>query len=178
MIDQKQLLAIMPLARGYVSIYLDHLNAAMEEFDISTPSREAAFLAQIAHESGQLRYVREISSGETYEGRADLGNTSPGDGKRFRGRGLIQITGKTNYAACSIDLFGDEGVLVEQPELLEQPENACRSAAWFWASHGLNELADSGDFRRITKRINGGLNGIQERESYHARAMAALGVSV
>lgn len=120
----------------------------------------AAFIAQIGHESGQLVYVREIwgpTPAQTkYEGRADLGNTVPGDGLKCRGRGLIQITGRANYAACGEALGLD---LINHPELLEQPQYACMSAAWFWATKGLNTLADAGDFDRITKRINGWLNG-------------------
>lgn len=175
MIDENQLSAIMPLARGYIPIYLDPLNAAMEEFEINTPKREAAFIAQLSHESGQFRYVREIASGAAYEGRVDLGNIHPGDGVRYKGRGLIQITGRTNYSRCSLALCGDEETLIDEPELLETPDYATRSAAWFWSSHGCNEMADEGDFKRITQRINGGLNGWNDRVAYFARANVALG---
>ena len=92
---------------------------------------------------------------------------------KFKGRGLIQITGRNNYHECGKALGVD---MITNPELLETNDLACRSAAWFWASHGLNDLADKGDFERITKRINGGLNGYQERLAYHARAKMALGV--
>ena len=92
---------------------------------------------------------------------------------KFKGRGLIQITGRNNYHECGKALGVD---LITNPELLETNDLACRSAAWFWASRGLNDLADRGDFERITKRINGGLNGYQERLAYHARAKMALGV--
>jgi putative chitinase len=155
-----QLVKIMPYARKRAGDFLGPLNAAMVEFDINTPARQASFVAQVGHESGQLQYVREIASGDAYEGRKDLGNTQPGDGRRFRGRGLIQITGRANYAACGAALgLG----LLSKPELLEQPVNACRSAGWFWKSRGLNELADAGDQVRITKRINGGTNGLADR---------------
>lgn len=143
----------------------------MMEFEIDNPERQAAFLAQIAHESGSLRYVRELASGEAYEGRADLGNTEPGDGQRYRGRGLIQITGRSNYQACG-DALGVD--LVGNPELLEGPDLACRSAAWFWKAKGLNELADNGDFKLITKRINGGYNGYEDRVAFHERAQQVL----
>jgi len=157
---------------GRLAIFVDPLNDAMSEFEInSNVERETHFLAQIAHESGGFNYVREIASGEAYEGRADLGNVEPGDGKRFRGRGLIQITGRANYAACGAALGLD---LLADPELLESPANAARSAAWFWQSHGLNELADRGDTRAITKRINGGLNGYQDRLAYLALAQERL----
>lgn len=174
MIAKKQLNTVMPLARGFTEIYLDPLNAACAQHEINTPARIAAFLAQLAHESGQLRYVREIATGEAYEGRADLGNTQPGDGIRYKGRGLIQITGRANYEKCGAAL----GInLIDRPETLETPEYACKSAAWYWQAHGCNELADSGDFSKITKKINGGQNGRQDRESYYARAKSTFNIA-
>ena len=166
-----QLQAIMPLARARVVTFLPALNASMVEFGINTPARQASFLAQLAHESGQLVYVRELASGAAYEGRKDLGNTQPGDGSRFRGRGLIQVTGRTNYAACGKALGLD---LLTQPALLEQTVNACRSAGWFWQSRGLNALADAGDQVAVTKRINGGTNGLAERLAYFKVAQKVL----
>jgi putative chitinase len=177
MITEQQLRAIMPFGAKRGVQYLAPLAAAMAEFEINTPARQAAFIAQLAHESGEFRYVRELASGDAYEGRKDLGNTEPGDGVRFRGRGLIQITGRANYRACSAALFEDPDFLLNDPAVLEQPGPACRSAAWFWKTRGLNELADAGDFARITKRINGGYNGQAEREQYHARAQVALGAA-
>lgn len=172
MITLENLKAICPLARAArMEPFVDSLNAAMEEFEINTPMRAAAFIAQVAHESGGFRYVQEIAPGTAYEGRADLGNVEPGDGARYKGRGLIQITGRSNYSACGVALGRD---LVSQPELLEQPVDAARSAAWFWQKHGLNELADAGDFERITRRINGGLNGLAERQAYYRRAQEVL----
>ena len=156
----QQLITIMPNARTKAGIFLPALNAAMLEFGITTPARQASFLAQLAHESGQLVYVRELASGAAYEGRKDLGNTQPGDGMRFRGRGLIQVTGRTNYAACGKALGLD---LLAKPEMLEQTVNACRSAGWFWQSRGLNALADAGDQVAVTRRVNGGANGLAER---------------
>lgn len=155
-----QLRRIYPFAGAKVDVFLAPLNAAMAEFDINTPARQASFLSQVGHESGQLRYVRELASGAAYEGRKDLGNTQPGDGVRFRGRGLIQVTGRTNYTTAMMALDID---CVEHPELLEIPVNACRSAGWFWKTHGLNELADIGDQVKVTKRINGGTNGLADR---------------
>jgi len=155
-----QLLAIMPFAGQRAALYLAPLNNAMQEFGIDTPVRQASFLAQVGHESGQLRYVRELASGAAYEGRTDLGNVIAGDGMRFKGRGLLQVTGRANYAACGVAL----GInLLAAPQLLEQPGAACRSAAWFWYSRGLNRLADAGDQERVTRRINGGLNGLADR---------------
>lgn len=171
MISADQLKHIMPLAGARVDAFCAPLNAALAEFGISTPAREAAFIAQIAHESGQLRYVRELASGAAYEGRADLGNIVTGDGARFKGRGLIQVTGRANYKACGAALALD---LLNHPELLEQPVNACRSAAWFWKTHGLNELADAGDQVKITRRINGGTNGLAERLAYFELAEKVL----
>jgi putative chitinase len=155
-----QLIKIMPYARQRAGLFLPGLNEAMAEFDIDTPARQAAFIAQVGHESGQLAYVRELASGDAYEGRKDLGNTWPGDGRRFKGRGLIQITGRTNYAACGAALDLD---LIVTPALLEQPDNACRSAGWFWKTHGLNALADTGDQTLVTRRVNGGTNGLADR---------------
>ena len=166
-----QLLSIMPLARARVPAFLAPLNAAMVEFGITTPVRQASFLSQVGHESGQLRYVRELASGQAYEGRVDLGNTQRGDGVRFRGRGLLQVTGRTNYIACGKALGLD---LLAQPELLEQTINACRSAGWFWQTRGLNALADAGDQERVTRRINGGVNGLAERLALFAVAQRVL----
>jgi putative chitinase len=135
----------------------------------------AAFLAQVLHESGGLRYTRELASGEAYEGRGDLGNVQTGDGVRFKGRGLLQITGRTNYAACSRGIFGDTRLL-DTPALLEIPRYAALSAAWWWDTHGLSELADAGDFDRITRRINGGYNGRAERNRFYKALRGALGL--
>lgn len=173
MITVEEMKKIAPFAnKAKVELFTPLLNDAMKEFDIDNPMREAAFLAQVAHESGGFHYVKEIASGAAYEGRKDLGNTEPGDGIFYKGRGLIQITGRANYDQCgqALDL-----PLIEQPELLEQPVNACRSAAWFWKSRGLNDLADKGDFKLITKRINGGLNGYPDRLAYYERAQETLG---
>lgn len=169
--NSSQLLAIMPLAKAHVAKFLEPLNAAMEEFDINTPLRQAAFIAQLAHESGQFRYVRELASGAAYEGRKDLGNTKPGDGVRYRGRGLIQITGRANYASCGQALGAN---FIDQPELLEQPQYATKSACWFWKDRGLNELADAGEFEKITRRINGGLNGLADRKAFYFLARQVL----
>jgi putative chitinase len=171
-ITKEQLIAIMPLAAKRADRFIDALNATMDEFEINTPARQASFLSQIGHESGQLRYVEELASGSAYEGRKDLGNLQIGDGVRFKGRGLIQITGRVNYAALMLALDID---CIEHPELLEEPINACRSAGWFWQSHNINELADAGDQVRITKRINGGINGLADRIALFQIAKKVLG---
>jgi predicted chitinase len=166
-----QLQRIVPsLTSSKAAEVAPHLNRAMKEANISTPERKAAFIAQLAHESGGFKYNQEIASGAAYEGRRDLGNTQPGDGKRFKGRGYIQLTGRANYAAAGKALGLD---LVNNPELAAKPENASRVAAWYWNSRGLNKLADQGNFDGITKRINGGYNGKADRDAYHARALRA-----
>lgn len=173
MVTLAQLLAIMPYAKGRAEKFLAPLNAAMEEFGINTPLRQAAFLAQVAHESAQLRYVLELASGIAYEGRKDLGNTGYGDGVKYKGRGLIQITGKTNYIKVMMALDID---CVVRPEVLEEPGNACRSAAWWWREAGLNELADKQQFDKITRKINGGTNGKADRDALYEVAKKTLGV--
>ena len=125
--------------------------------------------------SDQLKYMREIwgptAAQARYEGRVDLGNTQSGDGPKYRGRGLIQITGRSNYKTCGEALGLD---LINQAELLEKPQHACMSAAWFWATRGHNTLADEGKFETITRRINGGLNGLADRQMLYARALKVL----
>ena len=179
MVTPDTLLQIMPRAGDKARIFCGPLNRAMQEFGIDSPKRQAAFLAQVDHESGQLRYVKELwgptAAQERYEPpgakAADLGNTMPGDGFRFRGRGLIQVTGRANYGDCGRALGLD---LISRPELLELPEHAARSAAWFWQAHGCNELADEGDFIKLTRRINGGTNGLQDRIALHEKAQTAI----
>ena len=169
---------IIPNAGTRAAIFADSISDACNRYSINTPKRLAAFLAQVAHESGSLLYVKELASGKAYDtGKlaATLGNTpeADGDGQKYKGRGLIQITGTANYRACSFGLFGDDRLL-RTPELLEQPENAALSAAWFWDSRKLNILADAGDFRKITKRINGGYNGWEDRLQFYTRAKKIL----
>ncbi|ATB36283.1 hypothetical protein CYFUS_001697 [Cystobacter fuscus] len=170
-----QLRAVMPrLTEARAAELLPWLLAAMREAGVSTPARAAAFLAQLAHESGELRYFEELASGAAYEGRADLGNTQPGDGVRYKGRGPIQLTGRANYRAAGTALGLD---LEGSPARVATPAVGFRTAAWYWRSRGLNELADAGRFDDITRRVNGGLNGKAERDAYHAKARAVLGVT-
>ncbi|WP_282395818.1 glycoside hydrolase family 19 protein [Pseudomonas sp. PS01298] len=174
-ITEQQLLQILPNAGRQAGVFVPVLNAAMGKYGIVTNLRIAAFIAQAGHESGQLRYVREIwgptAQQAGYEGRVDLGNTVPGDGSKYRGRGLIQITGRANNAACGEALGLD---LINQPTLLEQPQYAAMSAAWFWSTKGLNTLADQGEFVKITRRINGGLNGLADRQALYEKALKVL----
>lgn len=178
-ITAQQLLQIFPNASSRAGVFVPVLNVAMSKYAIVTTLRIAAFLAQVGHESGQLRYVRELGNDaylEKYDtGRLAerLGNTpeDDGDGQLYRGRGLIQITGRANYAACGEALGLD---LLQQPELLELPEHAAMSAAWFWHRAGLNTFADRSDFLTITKRINGGTNGLADRQALYERALKVL----
>lgn len=155
--------------------WYEPVKAACLEFEITTPKRIPAFLAQVGHESGGFVYVKEIwgptAAQKRYEGRSDLGNTQPGDGSKFRGRGLIQITGRYNYEKITLALGID---FVNAPEQLELKLWAARSAAWWWYTHGCNEIADSGDFEKLTKRINGGLNGFSDRKARWEKAKGVL----
>lgn len=174
-VTAQQLLLILPNAGIKAGVFAPSLRSAMELYQVVGSLRVAAFIAQIGQESGQFHYIRELW-GPTpiqvrYEGREDLGNTMPGDGFRYRGRGLIQVTGRANYAECGDALNLD---LISQPELLEQPEWAASSAAWFWFTRGLNTLADEGKFDKITQRINGGQNGAADRRALYARALEVL----
>jgi predicted chitinase len=182
----EQLRLIMPdLPAARAAGFLPFLEAAMAEFAIGTPARAAAFLAQIAHESGQLRFMEEIWGPTAAQGRyepvstlaANLGNTAPGDGRRFKGRGPIQLTGRANYQRfgelLKVDLVGD-------PDQAAKPPLAFRTAALFWMKNGLNQLADqaNGDaFKLITRRINGGLNGLADRQRFYTAACRVLGVA-
>lgn len=175
--NAEQLAEIIGCKLQRAELWIAPLNDAMEAYAIDRPLRTSAFIAQVGHESGRLAYVRELWNPNQcpwqarYEGRLDLGNTEPGDGFKYRGRGLIQITGRANYhdygAAVGIDA-------VEHPELLEKPLDAARSAGWFWFTRKLNALADANDFRGITRRINGGFNGYEERLVLFNRAKAVL----
>lgn len=164
----------IPLARA--EKWADALTAAMAGGRINTRLRIAAFLAQIGHESGSLVYSKELGGTSyfaKYDGRSDLGNTEPGDGNRFCGRGLIQVTGRANYAKASEALFGDDRLL-KTPDLLEQPMWAAKSAVWFWTSRNLNLLADGAQFTDLTKKINGGTNGLEDRKTRYALALSVL----
>jgi putative chitinase len=154
--------------------FIAPLNQYMPQFGISTPARQAAFMAQCLHECAEFHYLHELASGSAYEGRLDLGNTRPGDGVRYKGRGLIQITGRHNYAEAGVALGQD---FITHPERLELPGQAVAASCWWWQQHGLNTLADSGDFLHITRVINGGSNGLADRSRYWVRAKAVLGVS-
>ncbi|NBD09631.1 glycoside hydrolase family 19 protein [Corallococcus silvisoli] len=167
-----QLCAVMPrLTPSVAASYLGPLLAAMREAEVTTVARVAAFLAQLAHESGELRYWEELATGDAYEGRKDLGNTQPGDGRRYKGRGPIQLTGRANYRAAGAAL----GLpLEDKPELAALPAHGFRVAGWYWQSRHLNALADVADFVGVTRAINGGTNGLDNRVMYFDRAQRVL----
>lgn len=152
-----------PAAR--IDTFFAPVAAALTANGIDTPLRRAHFLAQVGHESLDLRYQEEIADGRAYEGRADLGNTQPGDGPRFKGRGLIQLTGRANYTAYGRDR-GRDFVTGDNPGLIaSDPRLAVDVACWFWTRTGLNALADRDDVEAVTRRINGGLNGLDDRKA-------------
>ncbi|WP_338523379.1 glycoside hydrolase family 19 protein [Pseudomonas batumici] len=200
-ITQQQLLQILPNAGQVAGVFVPALNTAMNSYQIVTTQRVAAFLAQVGHESGQLtQLVENLNYGASglvatwpsrfsatlaaqvarqpeqianiaYANRMGNGDASSGDGWAFRGRGLIQITGRTNYQACG-DALGVD--LIGNPDLLAQPQYAALSAAWYWATNGLNTLADAGSFDAITQRINGAQNGAADRQALYATAQQVL----
>jgi putative chitinase len=208
MVTAEQLEHVAPTARARIPVFLEPLNSAMVEFGISTPRREAAFLAQCAHESGEFALLEEnlnysadgllqtfkgrFTVGEAedyakhpqrianrvYASRMGNGTEESGDGWRYRGRGLIQVTGRDNYRTVGLGLDVE---LLMRPELLAVPAMACRSAGLFWKSHGLNELADAERFDEISKIVNGLFRhlrfGDRDRYAYYEAACAQLGLS-
>ncbi|NII53572.1 glycoside hydrolase family 19 protein [Luteibacter sp. SG786] len=158
-------------------LWAEPLSTAMHLYDIEFDWRMAMFIAQVGHESAGFSLTREIwgptKQQKGYEGREDLGNTQPGDGERFKGRGLIMITGRANYAAASKE-FGVD--FVHSPTLLEREDYAALTAGWWWKKHRCNEIADERDFVALTRRINGGLTGLEDRTLRWERAKFELGV--
>jgi putative chitinase len=188
-------------ALGIDTKWLQPLEDTFAKYDISTPKRQAAFIGQCAHESGNFKtlqenlnysaeglmktwpsrfptkdvadqYARQPAkiAGKVYNGR--LGNGSEEEAAKYLGRGLIQLTGKENYANCGNSIGAD---LIGNPNLLTEPEYAALSAGWFWNKKGLNALADAGDYETMTKRINGGLIGLDDRKAKIAKALSVLG---
>ena len=166
----------VPLARyrELAPAFVDAMRAA----DITTVKRAAMWCAQLGHESGGLRWMEEIADGSAYEGRADLGNTRPGDGRRFKGRGPIQVTGRHNYTECSKwaharGLVPSPTFFVDQPQQLASDRYGFIGPVWYWvaARPQLNALSDAGDLDGVTRAINGGLNGIEDRRLRYRRAL-------
>lgn len=189
MITHQQLRTIMPFARN-LAYFIDPLDETMHRFEINTPARMAPFIANLAHESGEFRYMEELADGSAYDHRADLGNTHPEairiarlngttPGRFYKGHGPIQITGYWNHKACGEYLGID---LVQYPQLLCQPHYGCLSAGWFWHVNGINAFADAGDFDGVCDKINrgrktariGDSNGWADRVRYYERAKAVF----
>lgn len=158
---------------------LDGVRSGLRDSQCTNPNRIAMWLAQIGHESAGFSATEEYASGDAYEGRTDLGNTKPGDGKRFKGRSWIQITGRHNYTQLSawahgLGLVPSREFFVEQPSQLATPEYAGLGPAWYWvvARPDINALSDKRDLITVTKRINGGTNGLADRQARYDRASA------
>lgn len=173
MVITKEQLIYCGVSKYRAGTFASLINKFSDKYNINTRMRMAHFLSQVLHESCCFIYLRELASGEKYEGRKDLGNIYPGDGNKFRGRGVLQITGRINYSRVSKALGVD---FVSNPSLLEEPEYAVESAMWWWNKHKLNELADKDELTKITRIINGGYNGKAERLRYLGKAKRALGL--
>ncbi|MBD2311952.1 DUF4231 domain-containing protein [Desertifilum sp. FACHB-1129] len=148
------------------------VNQTLTRYEINTPLRIAHFISQVTHECDCFHAMEEYASGEDYEGWTELGNTQPGDGKRFKGRGLIQLTGRHNYELFSQTMGID---FTAKPELVAQAPYAVLAAGWYWDDRDINQLADRDDIRAVTKAINGGYNGLDDREKYLRAAKRVLG---
>jgi len=173
LVTADQLVEIMPLCPSAMkAVYALGISQAAREFGIDTVTRLACFLGQLAWECDELTAFEERSDGLRYEGRLDIGNTQPGDGPRFKGRGAIQTTGRKNYAALAAALGVD---VVAQPELVAKDPLCFRGAGYFWQSHRLNEKADRGAVKEITQVVNGGLDGYDQRLAFTRTAFVVLG---
>ena len=163
----------------YLEWLYPHFDGAFAEFGIDTPLRQVHFFAQTCWETDGFRALEEYASGDDYDDRIDLGNTPEldGDGRLYKGRGIIMCTGRTNYARCSKALFGDKDVLLDEPDLLSGDyATAVRSGGWYWEWKNLNQLADANDVVGLTRKINGGQNGLQGRLELTRRAAQAYGL--
>lgn len=168
-ITKAQVLRAVPAAyKLRLDEFVDSFNKYADLFEINTPLRAVHYLAQVFHESSALKYTEEIASGKAYEGRKDLGNTQKGDGVKFKGRGYIQITGRANYQAYANSGYC-VGDLMKHPEWLSQSPGNQKASMWFWKTKGLNALADRDDIEAITKKVNGGYNGLSNRKYYYRR---------
>ena len=168
MITKQMLKQISPNAKDdIIDPLVEYLNVHAPKYEINTYLRMCHFLAQAAHESAGFRTLEEYASGSAYEGRKDLGNTKKGDGVRYKGRGIFQLTGRANYRDMGKKLGYD---LENNPQLAQTPEVSVLTALEYWKSRKLSPLADKDDVTNITKKINGGLNGFEDRKQYLARA--------
>lgn len=169
-ITEANIRLIMPKApEKRVEEFVRSFNQYAEIFGITTPLRVAHYIAQVAHETGQLQWLEELASGQQYEGRKDLGNIYKGDGRRFKGRGYLQTTGRVNYKKYALSGYC-QGDLMRHPEWLAKQPGCQKASMFFWKTHGLNELADSDKAEAITRRINGGANGLAQRLYYLRKA--------
>nr|WP_295083031.1 glycoside hydrolase family 19 protein [uncultured Roseateles sp.] len=176
---EEKLAIVMPQATASrIDLYYQPLLAGMPKYGITSELQIAHFLAQLAHESGSFLYPEELASGEAYEGRNDLGNTQPGDGRRFKGRGLIQLTGRANYTRYS-QASGQD--FVSHPErIANEPLLAVDVACWFWADKRIGPMADRDDVKAVTKAINGQADGpnthLKSRLEFLFRAKSLIGI--
>lgn len=156
MITREQMEVAYPAVRrlpgAQINRIITALDRAMSAAGIETMKQQCAFIATLLHETGGFRWLEEIASGDDYEGRRDLGNTQPGDGRRFKGRGFIQLTGRANYARAGKELALD---LLQKPELAAEVDSAARIACWFWVTRGCNKFAEDGNFKRTQIIVNG-----------------------
>jgi predicted chitinase len=151
---------------------INDLNNCLITFNINTPVQIRHFIAQISHESGGGRWLKELASGDAYEGRLDLGNTQPGDGRRFKGSGYIQLTGRSNYQAFAN--FIKDPLVMNGVDYVANKYPAT-SAGFWWYNNNMNKLCDSNPtVEQVTKRVNGGLNGIEDRKYYYNRALQII----
>lgn len=163
---------IAPNAKDQIiSPMVGYLNKYMPKYEVTTYLRVCHFLAQAAHEAASFQTLREYASGAAYEGRKDLGNVKAGDGVRYKGRGIFQLTGRANYRAIGQKIGMD---LENNPELAESPEVSVLTALEYWKSRSLNIYADRDDVETITRRINGGLNGFEDRKKYLAKCKQVI----
>ena len=168
-----QLMQIVPsLSKARADEIVGPLNDAMQQGGMNTPQRQAAFISQVAEESDRFHTFEEYADGSEYEGSTGLGNTQPGDGPRYKGRGAIQVTGRYNYTQMSKDLGVD---FVDHPELAAEPQYAFKTALWYWSTHNGNAVADTGDIVRITEMVNGGTHGLDVRTQFYNNGLRVLG---
>lgn len=172
MITREMIKAIAPTSKPeIVGPLVGYLNKYMPKYEVNTYLRICHFLAQAAHEAASFRTLEEYASGAAYEGRRDLGNVNKGDGVRYKGRGIFQLTGRANYRTIGAKIGMD---LENNPELAESPEVSVLTALEYWKSRGLNTFADKDDVTTITRRINGGLNGFEDRKRYLAKCKQVI----
>jgi len=194
-ITTDHLKAIAGISTKLMAGLTEWINKFCPQYEIDTPQEFAHFLAQACHESDHFKTTREYASGSAYEGRKDLGNNYPGDGVRYRGRGIFQTTGRANYLQLGIKK-GQRDLFVNSPELLEQPEYAVWSACEYWKTRGLNDAANHADsdllkkklylkggaikiievspVEYISRTVNGGINGLEDRKKYYTIAKRVL----